>query len=171
MSDSLSASSVSLDSTLNPVVITKGSGLFMEMGDHRGHILVSSAQSGGAFMLFDATIDAQGGPPPHIHGRGDETFTIQSGCFAVFLGDQNFEAGPGDTIFAPRGVPHGWRCMSEEGGRMLILATPGENFERFALEMSERALLSLPLPEAIAALNELGARHGIQMPPPPPDSA
>ena len=39
---------------------------------------------------------------------------------------------------------------------MLILVTPSENFERFATEMSERALLTLPLPEMLPALNELG---------------
>jgi quercetin dioxygenase-like cupin family protein len=154
-------------SMLCPAVVSSGSGRFADLGDHRGHLVISSAQSGGAFSLFDVSVDAGGGPPPHIHTREDETFHIQSGRFEGFLGDQLFEAGPGDAIFAPRGVPHAWRCVSEDGGQMLLLVTPGENFERFAIEMSERALLKLPLPEMIAALNELGARHGIQMLPPP----
>ena len=53
---------------------------------------------------------------------------------------------------------------------MMILVTPGENFECFAIEMSERALLTLPLHEMIPALNELGSRHGIEMLPPPGDA-
>jgi len=161
------ASPVASFSPLSPVVVPGGTGRFADLGDHRGHILVSSEQSGGNFLLVDVSVDAQGGPPPHIHTLEDETFVIQSGRFEVFLGGEFMEVGAGDSIFAPRGVPHGWRCISEDGGHMMLLVTPGENFERFATEMSDRALLKLPQHEMIPALIELGGRHGIEILPPP----
>jgi quercetin dioxygenase-like cupin family protein len=162
-----SAPTSALTATLAPVLTLAGSGQPFDVGDHWGRIAISSEQSGGAFTLLDMEVAAQGGPPLHVHGREDETFYIQEGRFEFWVDGKTFEAGPGDTAFAPRHIPHTWRCISNEGGRALVLVTPGENFERFFLKLGSLGILAAPSPEDVAALSALAERHGLEILPPP----
>jgi hypothetical protein len=42
---------------------------------------VSSEQTGRAYSLFEATVQPQGGPPPHIQHQEDEFFCVLEGQF------------------------------------------------------------------------------------------
>ena len=154
-----------METLLKPVVVPAGTGLFVELGDHRGHAKISSRDTQGDFLLVEVEVDPDGGTPPHIHNREDETFYIQQGRFSFLIGDETIEAGPGDTLFAPRDIPHAWRCISEEGGKTLILITPGANFESFALGMGERGITPLD-PACLPHLLALADEHGIEILPP-----
>jgi hypothetical protein len=44
--------------------------------------------------------------------------------------------GPGDAIFAPRGIPHARRRVAPGVGRELIVLTPG-GFEQFFRDLAE----------------------------------
>lgn len=145
-------------------ILSKGP--FIDLGDHRGHRGVNSNDSRGTLMWLNMDVDFQGGPPPHIHWREDETFIIHKGRFRVLLGEDIVEVGPGDIVFAPRGHAHDWQCISEEGGHALGIITPGENFETFASEMDRQQLMPPTSPGAIEKLLALGDYHGIQMLPP-----
>jgi quercetin dioxygenase-like cupin family protein len=161
------AANPSTSALLSAVLTPSGEGRVFDAGDHWGRIAISSEQSGGAFSLFTMEVAAQGGPPPHVHTLEDETFHIHKGRFEFWVDGETICAGPGDTVFAPRHIPHTWRCISDEGGRAMVLVTPGENFESFFLEMSARGLLAEPpSPKAIATLCSLAERHGLRMLPP-----
>jgi quercetin dioxygenase-like cupin family protein len=162
------ASATPMQPRLAPVLTLANGGQAFNAGDHWGHIAISSEQSGGAFTLLDMEVAFQGGPPPHVHTREDETFYIHEGRFEFWVEGETICAGPGDTVFAPRHVPHTWRCVSEDGGRALVLITPGENFERFFMQVCSGAMLAdgPPSPEDIAALCALAERHGLRMIPP-----
>ena len=151
--------------TTHPVFCAAGEGPWIELGDHRGRPIVNSSQSGGAFLLCEVEVDFLGGVPPHIHGLEDETFTVLEGRFEVTIGDQTVCAEAGDTAFAPRGIAHTWHCTTESGGRLLVLVTPGENFERFAMQMSQELLVPSG-PEFIARVSALANAHGMTMLPP-----
>jgi quercetin dioxygenase-like cupin family protein len=153
---------------LAPVLSPAGNGRPFNAGDHWGTIAISSAQSGGAFTLLDMEVAPQGGPPRHVHTLEDETFHILEGRFEFWIDGETICAGPGDTTFAPRHIPHTWRCVSQNGGRALVLITPGENFEQFFTTMCCGGLLAdaAPSPELIARLCALAERHGLQMLPP-----
>ena len=71
-----------------------------------------------------------GGPPPHIHQREDETFQIIEGEYEWTVGDRKFTAKKGDTIFAPRGIPHTYRYVGQPPGRLMCIITPS-GFEGF----------------------------------------
>ncbi len=149
-----------------PLVVPAGTGPFVELGDHRAHIKVTAQASGGEFVLAETEADFRGGVPPHVHTLEDETFYIQEGRFAIGVGDRKVEAGPGDTVFAPRRLPHTWSCISEGGGRLLILITPGANFEAFAVKMAQKGVVpsaAMEDPAAIAAFLALTEEHGIHM--------
>jgi quercetin dioxygenase-like cupin family protein len=71
-----------------------------------------------------------GGPPPHIHSREDETFQILEGEYEWTVGAEKFVAKQGATIFAPRGIPHSYRYLSQTPGRLMCVITPA-GFEGF----------------------------------------
>jgi quercetin dioxygenase-like cupin family protein len=125
-------------------------------------VKVSSQESAGAFTLLDNTNPAGTYLPPHVHANEDETFTILEGEFEFYVADQTLRAGPGATVFAPRGIPHAFKVLSSTPGRALVLATPG-GFERCMEELS-----ALPLdPPDMPAVFQVCARCGIEFLPPP----
>jgi quercetin dioxygenase-like cupin family protein len=77
------------------------------------------------------------GPPLHHHDF-DESFYVLEGELTFRLRDEYVTAGPGDLVFAPRGVPHTFANLSGAPARQLIVCTPA-GFERhFARMAAER---------------------------------
>lgn len=115
--------------------------------------------------------DGRGAAPPlHIHHGVDETFYVISGDITVFVGDERFEAGPGDLVFGPRGVPHAYLVRSEKAV-FLATFTPG-GIEDFFSEVAVTVVPgkpqpapAMPDPEAFA---RTAARFGIEVVGPPP---
>jgi len=50
----------------------------------------------------------QEGPPLHIHHLEDEDGTVTTGTLSVEVGGRRIDAGPGQSVQLPRGVPHRW---------------------------------------------------------------
>src|SRR5579883_2130474 len=69
-------------------------------------VKAGAEQTGGAFSLPDQTLPPGFTPPPHIHLREDEAFYILEGVLSISCGEQRWQAGPGDFVFMPRGIPH-----------------------------------------------------------------
>ena len=112
-------------------------------------------------------------PPLHVHRAEDEIFVVLEGAFRFQVGETERAVAAGETILAPKGVPHTYRVESKEGGRWLTI-TSGGDFERFVRAMSRRAE-RVELPErggppsaqAAEALGAEAARHGIELVGPP----
>ena len=136
-------------------------GQVLDLGDHRIYIVLSASEMASDIVIAEVEVDPGGGPPRHLHTREDEIFLIQAGRFAFQIGDEAMEAGPGDSLFAPRKIPHAWRCISEEPARMVCLLTPGTNFEAFAQAIVEQQL-SLTSAEEVGRVLALAEKHGIQ---------
>ena len=148
-------------------VVTRASeGAWLDLGDHRGRTVVASAQSNGTVLMAEVEVDFLGGVPPHIHSREDEIFHVLSGEFEITIGDTTVCATSGDTVFAPRDVIHTWRCVSEEGGRMIGFITPGANFEAFITQVSAQKIAPAD-PAGLEKMLALSAQHGITMLPTP----
>ncbi|MCC6951234.1 MAG: cupin domain-containing protein [Phycisphaerales bacterium] len=92
---------------------------------------ITSKDSGGSTLLSDYFLPAGGGTPLHVHTHEDETFFVIEGEVTFFVDGKRLVAGAGATVFGPRGVPHCFKNCSEKAARMVLLVTPGENFERF----------------------------------------
>jgi quercetin dioxygenase-like cupin family protein len=147
---------------LEPVVYRAGSGRVIDFGDNSARLLLSAAQTGGRFTLMELRADYEGGIPSHVHTREDETFYILEGQFSFIAGGKLMLAGPGDCVFGPRNVIHSWRCISPQGGRAVLVATPG-GFENFLAEMEA---VFPPTPETMPAMFAVAERHGLTMLPP-----
>ena len=68
---------------------------------------------------FNAT-GGLGGPPLHIHLYQDEIFFVTAGEFLVEVGDDEFHLKEGDTVFAPRQVPHTFTHLTDKPTSSLL---------------------------------------------------
>lgn len=108
-------------------------------------IKATAADTGGGLTIVEITEPPNAGSPLHVHDREDEAFWILEGSATFEVGDETFEAGPGDYAFGPRGIPHRY-TTGPEGCRMLFVFTPA-GFEELLRATSEPAqALTLPPP-------------------------
>jgi mannose-6-phosphate isomerase-like protein (cupin superfamily) len=126
-------------------------------------IKVSTEDSGGALFLFEHRDMGKGGPGRHLHYEQDEWFSPIKGEFLFEVGDETFRLQPGDSLFAPRRVPHRWACVSEPG-TILIALQPAGTIEDFF-----KTIAALPSRPASEKLAEIFAAHGMKTLGPPFD--
>lgn len=98
---------------------------------------VTAADSQGGLAIFEIAHHTPGGPPRHFHQRQDEWFSIAAGHYLLEVGDQQFELGPGDSAFGPRGIPHTWTYVGGEPGRIVFVFSPAGQMENFFRAMSQ----------------------------------
>jgi mannose-6-phosphate isomerase-like protein (cupin superfamily) len=118
-----------------------------------------SADTGGAYALFENVTAPGGGPPLHVHRREEEAFYLLEGELVFTLGGRQVKLEPGAFLLAPRGLPHTFVNPGAVPSKALVLVTPG-GLEDFFDELSR-----LPSgPPDVERLLDLGRRHGIELP-------
>ena len=127
-------------------------------------IKVSTDDSDGAMFVFEHAEMGKGGPPRHFHYEQDEWFYAIKGSFAFEVGEEKFTLSPGDSLFAPRMVPHAWAYVGEDPGTLLLAVQPAGSFETFFRESCE--MTELPTPEEA---DRMFAAHGMKVVGPPLD--
>ena len=124
-----------------PVRVTAGEDRFGEhkrLGISTIDFKVTAADSRGAMLVIENTNRAAGGPPRHRHDDQDELFYVIEGDYLIEVGARRFVLKPGDSLLAPRRVPHVWAYTGKTQGRILITFTPPGQMEAFFLEVSKR---------------------------------
>jgi mannose-6-phosphate isomerase-like protein (cupin superfamily) len=96
----------------------------------RFDVKVSARDTDGAMCIIDTFRDMCGGPPLHYHQLQDEWFMVLEGSFLFQLGNERFQLGPGDSVFGPRMVPHGFRNLTQKA-RLLLVFQPALRIEEF----------------------------------------
>jgi mannose-6-phosphate isomerase-like protein (cupin superfamily) len=109
---------------------------------------ISTQDSRGALYLFQHANMPRGGPPRHIHFHQDEWFFVIQGEFVVEVGDEKYSLHAGDSLFAPRMIPHVWANIGKQPGNLLTAVTPAGTFETFLRDTTR--LPTLPSPEEVA---------------------
>lgn len=95
-------------------------------------IKLSSDDTGGELLVFQHANMARGGPPRHVHHAQDEWFYVVAGEFIAEIGNERFTMRAGDSLFAPRQVPHAWAHVGLPGtGTLITTVSPAGTFERF----------------------------------------
>jgi mannose-6-phosphate isomerase-like protein (cupin superfamily) len=111
-------------------------------------------------------------PPLHVHHTEDEVFHILEGEMRFRVAEGDVVARAGDTVLAPKGLPHSYRVESRSGARSLTI-TRGADFETMLREASRPAAAAelpapaQPTPEMIEALVAACARNHIEIVGPP----
>jgi mannose-6-phosphate isomerase-like protein (cupin superfamily) len=127
----------------------------LRFGEVEVVIRAAGDTTGGAFAIFEENDPVD--TPLHVHDREDELFYVLEGEHVFRVGDEEFKAGPGGLVFAPRGVPHSQKRLVPRTGRVLVLTAPAglEGFFR-ELATADRAGTLGPEAYAVASRN-----HGI----------
>lgn len=132
----------------------------LEFLGSRTRILVPAQQTEGRFSLVDfVEVPAGQMPPLHVHHAEDEIFYVIAGEVTLYLPGREIQAGPGDCVLAPRGIPHAYR-VGDRPARWLVMSSPA-GFERF---VSSVAALEQLDP---ATLTAIAAEHDIEILGPP----
>ena len=107
--------------------------------------------------------------PLHVHHTHDEAFHVLEGEVTWYIANKNLRVGPGETLLAPKGIPHYYRVTSPGGARWLAI-TSGPDFEGFVRALARPAEspdLPPPMgplsPEAMGALRRAARAHGIEV--------
>ena len=127
--------------------------------------ILTTEQSGGAMSIVDSWSPAGSGPPRHIHAGEDETFVVITGTCKVWIAGEERLAGPGESVFIPRGIEHTLKVVGDEPSRHLVILTPG-GFEGFFADM---AAGQCRIPEDMPAIEESARRHNLTFTGPPLD--
>jgi mannose-6-phosphate isomerase-like protein (cupin superfamily) len=125
-------------------------------------IKVSTEDTAGGLFVFEHADMGRGGPPRHFHYDQDEWFYALKGEFAFEVGDERFTMGPGDSLFAPRMVPHVWAYVGDQPGTLLLAVQPAGSLEAFFMDSCR--MTRPPTPEEAA---QQFAAHGMKVVGPP----
>ena len=106
-------------------------------------ILLSGADTGGQFSIWESVQKPGGEPPLHVHHTADETFLVMEGEMHFMVGDRILAAPAGTVVFAPRGVPHTFKIKSPHA-RAITIATPAGFEEWFRTLGTPAANFDLP---------------------------
>jgi len=111
-------------------------------------------------LILENTFRAKGGPARHLHYDQDEWFYALEGDFIMEVGQERFRLGPGDSLLAPRLVPHVWAYIGDAMGRILITFMPAGKMEAFFREVTKANAMPPQDPQ-------LWRKHGMELLGPP----
>jgi mannose-6-phosphate isomerase-like protein (cupin superfamily) len=123
---------------------------------------VSATDTDGDLFVIENTNDLKGGPPRHLHHEQEEWFYVIEGEYLIEIGNESYAMGPGDSVLAPRGVPHVWARVGGGTGRLLIVFRPASKMEAFFVELAK--IEGMPRREE---LERLFSSHGMEITGPP----
>ena len=131
-----------------------------------GGVCLSGADTGGAYCLLDVGLAPGMMVPRHTHTREDEVYYVLKGELEVIVGDEVFNLRTGDTLMAPRDIPHRLRNSGNVENHYLLMFSPS-GFEEFLMATAVPApdnAAAPTKPPAVTVQNvlELAAAYGIQ---------
>ena len=132
----------------------------------------TSAETDGAFVLFEMLSRRDKATPLHRHPTEDESFYVLEGELLLHVDGRELTAGPGAFVAIPRGTPHAFTVTSETA-RVLTLLTPGpaaaERFFRDAGDPATAPELPPDGPLDIPRIQSSAERNGsVELLGPPP---
>ena len=146
--------------TLNPGVTRAGEGLEGIAWNILGQTYVPKEVSEHSFA-WHATFPADTFVPPHIHPTQDEFIYMLEGRLELVLDGREMQAGPGDLVRMPMGLPHGIFNRSGETVKCLFWVSPTRRL--YDLFWAIHSMADQNPAEVVA----LSARHEVDFLPPP----
>lgn len=116
-----------------------------------GSVCLRGEDTGGAYTLIEASLAPGIGVPRYTHTREDESYFVLSGELEVIVGDQIFVLKTGDTLMAPRDIPH--QLRNSGSVENLLMFSPS-GFEKFVMAAA------VPAPDNAVAPTERQLQDG-----------
>jgi len=130
-----------------------------------GSVCLSGEDTGGKYCLLEVSLASGMGVPRHTHTLEDEVYYVLAGELEVTVAEERFVLKPGDTLMAPRDIPHQLRNPGNvENHYLLIFSPPGfEGFLKRTAVPAPNDAVAPTKPPAVAVRDvlELAAGYGI----------
>ena len=108
------------------------------------HFLAKGEQTNNQFSMMYVEVHKGAEPPIHTHRNEDESYYILEGQIRFWIGDQVFDATPGDFIYLPKGIAHRFEVQSEYVKELMFITPTG--LENWFWDNSAPAANMQPLP-------------------------
>src|SRR5215472_6934903 len=130
-----------------------------------GSVCLSGIDTGGAYCLLEMSLASGMGVPRHTPTREDEVYFVLTGELEVIVGEKSFVLRPGDSLLAPRDIPHELRNSGNTTNHYLLVFSPS-GFEEFVMATAVPApdnAVAPTEPPAVAVRNvhKLATDYGI----------
>ena len=126
---------------------------------------VDADESGGSVSIFECEVPADARmPAPHSHDEFDETVFGLDGVTTFAVGEARTDLNPGEALFIPRRVIHGFSNGGEVDARFLAVISPcllGSGYFRDVADV-----LAGAGPPDVQMIGEVMRRHGLTPAPP-----
>ena len=108
-----------------------------------GETLVVHPVTAGVLRAELAVEPVHHAPPPHVHPRAAERFTVVSGAIRVRIGRERLLLEEGGSALVPAGVVHGYEGVPGVAARVLVELDPAGRMAQFfadvyAIDAAER---------------------------------
>jgi quercetin dioxygenase-like cupin family protein len=124
--------------------------------------LVDETLSRGSMTTFEVRVAAGAKVPvPHSHDAFDETIYGLAGVTSFTVGGATHEIQPGQAVFIPRGVVHGFINAGAEEAVFLAVATPGVFGPAYFRELRDLVAAAAGGPPDRAGIMGVMQRHGL----------
>ncbi|GAA2846381.1 quercetin dioxygenase-like cupin family protein [Aminobacter aminovorans] len=137
-------------------------------GDNLMTIRVPASAGDDQISVIECRMPQGETTPLHITLSGDEVIHMLEGTMQFFVDGKDFPVHVGQTVMAPKGLPHNFRIESTDAATCLIV-TQGAEFEQMVRQMSMPAPTdSLPpraerTPETTQRFFDTCAQHNIEV--------
>ena len=150
-------------------VVEARGGALLDLGGWTCRVKVAASDTGGALTVLEGEMGpGHAGPLEHVHVGHDEAFFLVGGRLRFRVGDGYRDVVPGETVFASRGLAHGFANPHAEPARYLAMLSPSgyeDYFARFAALLRKHG--AVPYRETLLSL----IKEHVTFPAPPPVTA
>ena len=153
--------------SLRPTINTPPQGRTVAVVGDVYRFLATGDDTNGKYAMFEAVVGPGGGPPPHVHSREEEGFSVLEGEIAFTIDGERIVAQAGTFANMPIGTPHSFKNESDQPAKMLISLAPAgleQMFFEVGVPLAEGATTALPTTkEEIEKLLAIAPRYGIEI--------
>jgi mannose-6-phosphate isomerase-like protein (cupin superfamily) len=95
--------------------------------------ILTSDTAGNLFVIEHTNLTPDTGPALHLHLSQEEWFYVMKGEVRFQVGERRMRLGPGESILAPRRIPHTFSATGSPA-HMLIAFTPADKMEQYFID-------------------------------------
>jgi mannose-6-phosphate isomerase-like protein (cupin superfamily) len=108
------------------------------LGFSRIAFKTSTADTSGNLFVIEHSNLKPGGPPLHFHLMQEEWFYVMEGEVLFQVGEKRLQLKAGDSVLAPRKVPHAFTAVGAKPAKMLIAFSPAGKMEQFFIDAAKQ---------------------------------
>ncbi|CAI3792522.1 cupin domain-containing protein [Pseudarthrobacter sp. MM222] len=142
--------------------VGEDAGVLVQFGDAMtARTILDAATTGEGFSVVEHLLAARElAAPLHMHSREDEFTVVTHGRIGFLLGEEVFEAGPGELVRKPRNQWHTFWNAGDEQARVLEIISPA-GFEKYFEEIG--AFFPDGAAPDFEGMADASQRYGLQM--------